>query len=457
MPRPAWCTRSAGCTRRIRAGPPRVGHSPTGSPRSSDCWTMFSLVSGQLAHLSAPRGGMIPHSRRFGKALRAHADGRIGWGRPDQRRRFIVETSTIIWIIVAVIVVIAIIVVAVVMTRGRRRAAQVEAGRNKAAELRQNAYESDIARREREADAARATAAAKQAEADALQAQRESERLARESADRESEAQRLRDETDQRLRKADAVDPDVRDANTRRDAADRTDGYDRTDRRDATDGGDRRTAGDQADDITDGGATPDATSEVATSLSTGRGGTVARQPRRDDRLEGGVVDRAVGEHQPLQVRRVVGAGGASPSALPDELEPEPLEHPHRRRVRRRARGRSPACRARAASSVRVTAPPLRSRTRAPTPRARTGNRGSTRRTAVSPRPRNRGTCPPGARRPASRSTTAQWPKPDGAPALDRALDRPRRLPPIGVPPARAGAPTCGDRRRRGSSRRRGRG
>ena len=66
------------------------------------------------------------------------------------------ETSTIIWIIVGIIVVIAIVVIVMLVTRRRRHEAHLEAERKKAAELRQNAYESDVARREREADAAAA-------------------------------------------------------------------------------------------------------------------------------------------------------------------------------------------------------------------------------------------------------------------------------------------------------------
>ena len=129
------------------------------------------------------------------------------------------ETSTIVWIIVGIVVVAAIVVIAVLVTSRQRREAHLEAERTKAAELRQSAYESDVARREREAEAARAAAAAKQAEADAMQARLESERLARESASHQSDAQQLRTEADERLRKADAVDPDVdtdaRDGDTR--------------------------------------------------------------------------------------------------------------------------------------------------------------------------------------------------------------------------------------------------
>ncbi len=121
------------------------------------------------------------------------------------------DTSTIIWIIVGVIVVIAIIVIiAVLMTSRRRREAHAEAERRKAAELRDDANKTDLARREREAEAARAAAAAKQADADAMQAKLESERLARESASHQADAQNLRNDVDERLQKADEIDPDVR-------------------------------------------------------------------------------------------------------------------------------------------------------------------------------------------------------------------------------------------------------
>ncbi|WP_448810610.1 hypothetical protein [Agromyces bauzanensis] len=128
------------------------------------------------------------------------------------------DTSTIVWIIVGIIVVIAIAVIVWLVTSRRRREAHLESERRKAAELRQSAYESDVARREREAEAARAAAAAKQAEADAMQARLESERLARESAGHQSDAEKLRIEAEERLQKADAVDPDV-DTNVDRDVA----------------------------------------------------------------------------------------------------------------------------------------------------------------------------------------------------------------------------------------------
>ncbi|WP_136707874.1 hypothetical protein [Agromyces sp. H66] len=118
------------------------------------------------------------------------------------------ETSTIVWIIVGIVVIIAIAVVWLLTSRQRREAHR-ESERQKAAELRQSAHETDVARREREAEAARAAAAAKQAEADAAQARLESERLARESTSHQSDAEKLRSEAEERLQKADAVDPDV--------------------------------------------------------------------------------------------------------------------------------------------------------------------------------------------------------------------------------------------------------
>lgn len=119
------------------------------------------------------------------------------------------ETSTIVWIIVGIIVVIAIIAIVYFATSRKRREAEVESGRRKAAEIREDAFEKDVAARERQAAAARTQAAAKQAEADALKSRRDAERLASESADRQADAARLQAETDERLRKADAVDPDV--------------------------------------------------------------------------------------------------------------------------------------------------------------------------------------------------------------------------------------------------------
>lgn len=108
-------------------------------------------------------------------------------------------TGWIVLIVVVVVVVVAIVIVA--LTAGRRR--KVEADRRKAAELREDAARADLAAREREAKSARAAADAKQAEVEA-------ERLRREAEERDRAAAAARDEQQQKLSRADEVDPDVR-------------------------------------------------------------------------------------------------------------------------------------------------------------------------------------------------------------------------------------------------------
>lgn len=120
------------------------------------------------------------------------------------------DTSTLIWIIIGIIVVAAIIVIVWFVTKRGRREAQLEAQRHRAAEMRSTAADTDLAAREREAEALRADAAARKAEADAAQARADAERLARESSERQEDAQRLRTEAEEHLRKADEVDPDAR-------------------------------------------------------------------------------------------------------------------------------------------------------------------------------------------------------------------------------------------------------
>jgi FtsZ-interacting cell division protein ZipA len=107
-------------------------------------------------------------------------------------------TGWIILIVVVVLVVIAIVIVA--STVGRRR--KLEADRNRAAELREDAARDELAAREREAKSARAAADAKQAEVEA-------ERLRREAAEREQAAAEARTEQEKKLSHADSVDPDV--------------------------------------------------------------------------------------------------------------------------------------------------------------------------------------------------------------------------------------------------------
>lgn len=108
-------------------------------------------------------------------------------------------TGWIILIVVVVIVVIAIVVVA--LTAGRRR--KLEHDRQQAGELRAAAGSDDLAAREREAKAARA-------EADAKQAEVEAEQRRREAAAHAAEAGEARSAVDDKLARADRLDPDVR-------------------------------------------------------------------------------------------------------------------------------------------------------------------------------------------------------------------------------------------------------
>jgi FtsZ-interacting cell division protein ZipA len=116
-----------------------------------------------------------------------------------------VDSGQLIGIIVGVVVVIAIVVVAVMLNRRRK----VEADRNKAVEMREQAKSEEIGAREREAQAARA-------EADAKQAEVEAERLREEARERQQEAEHVRAGAQEQLRKADELDPDV--VTTERDA-----------------------------------------------------------------------------------------------------------------------------------------------------------------------------------------------------------------------------------------------
>jgi FtsZ-interacting cell division protein ZipA len=116
------------------------------------------------------------------------------------------DTSTIVWIVLAVIVVLAIVAFVVSRSRGRR----VEAERNKAAEMRNEAAEHDRRLRAQEAESAETRARAQLAEAEAQKRQLEAERLASEAEDRSQSAEAVRRERDERLRLADKRDPDVR-------------------------------------------------------------------------------------------------------------------------------------------------------------------------------------------------------------------------------------------------------
>jgi uncharacterized protein HemX len=112
------------------------------------------------------------------------------------------STAAVVWIIVAVVVIAIIVVVAYFGRKSR-----LEANRTRAQEIRQKAKDDEFGAREREAKAASAEAAAKQAEVDA-------ERLRREAAERIEDAQTVRAQSNEQVRKADEIDPDVRTTHT---------------------------------------------------------------------------------------------------------------------------------------------------------------------------------------------------------------------------------------------------
>lgn len=128
------------------------------------------------------------------------------------------DTTVLIWIIVAVVVVAIIIVLAVVLTSRGRAEHRKQTQHDKAEHMRAEARESDFAAREQEANVAReranaagAAAAAQQAQAQAEQADVEARRSAGNIGEYEAEAQERRSEQAEALRKADDVDPYVKD------------------------------------------------------------------------------------------------------------------------------------------------------------------------------------------------------------------------------------------------------
>ncbi|GAP56345.1 hypothetical protein AHiyo6_29100 [Arthrobacter sp. Hiyo6] len=108
------------------------------------------------------------------------------------------NSGQIVGIIIGVVVVLAIIAAVVYLNRKRK----VAADRNRAFEMREEAKAAELGAREHEAKAARA-------EADAKQAEVEAERLRREARDKQQEAANVRTSSQEQLRKADELDPDV--------------------------------------------------------------------------------------------------------------------------------------------------------------------------------------------------------------------------------------------------------
>jgi uncharacterized protein HemX len=107
---------------------------------------------------------------------------------------------------VAVVVLLALLAVVLYFSRKKT----LDAHRNQAAELRQNAEENELGARESEAKAVRAQADAKQAEVDA-------ERLRREARERAEEAEAVRSRSDDQVREANSLDPDTDVRGRRRD------------------------------------------------------------------------------------------------------------------------------------------------------------------------------------------------------------------------------------------------
>lgn len=110
------------------------------------------------------------------------------------------DTNWWVWLIIA-LVIIALIAVVASMMRNRAKARAVEHNRHKAGRLRDEAQVTSVEASRREADAAAARA-------DAEEARVRSEQLEREAQQHEHHAGEAREQVDERLRAADAIDPD---------------------------------------------------------------------------------------------------------------------------------------------------------------------------------------------------------------------------------------------------------
>jgi hypothetical protein len=117
-------------------------------------------------------------------------------------------SRTVTWIIVALVVLALVVLAAVLLTRARR-SRSVDRRREEAHELRQRAEADRIELQRREAEAARidAEARAAQAEADARAA--DAAQLQAEARERAEHTSGSRAEVEERLRRAEEIDPDV--------------------------------------------------------------------------------------------------------------------------------------------------------------------------------------------------------------------------------------------------------
>jgi flagellar biosynthesis/type III secretory pathway M-ring protein FliF/YscJ len=122
------------------------------------------------------------------------------------------DDSTIMWIVVAVVgaVLLALLVWFLVRTSRTAKAKRREADQAKAAELRRDAERERIAVQEREASAEKLDAEARLQQAEADRKAAEAARLQQEAQDRDAMVGESRADVDERLRRADELDPEHR-------------------------------------------------------------------------------------------------------------------------------------------------------------------------------------------------------------------------------------------------------
>lgn len=116
--------------------------------------------------------------------------------------------ETVLWIVVALVVIAVIVAAAAIRSRKGHR---VQVRREEASELRERAERDRLETQRREADAAKVDAQARLAQAEADSRAAEAASLQVQAQERVSHAEESRSELEQKLRRADEVDPDVPD------------------------------------------------------------------------------------------------------------------------------------------------------------------------------------------------------------------------------------------------------
>lgn len=127
------------------------------------------------------------------------------------------DRTTLVWIVVGAAVLVLLVVLALAL-RGRRGRVHDER-REEAARLRQEADSERLELQRREAEAARVDAEARMAQAEADARAAEAARLQADAQEHAARVDSHRTEVEERLRRADEIDPDVR-ADRRRDVVD---------------------------------------------------------------------------------------------------------------------------------------------------------------------------------------------------------------------------------------------